>query len=513
MQASTGVVTFLFTDIEGSSQLWEREPERMPAALARHDALVRAAVEEHRGRVVKMLGDGVHAVFDDPRDALDASLEMQRALADPGATNGIGFRARCGLHAGVEEHRDNDFFGRAVNRAARIMGVAHGGQILVSQTIATLVGDRLPAGVALRDLGLVRLRDLVGSERVSQVLHSSLRTEFPALRTLEATPNNLPQQLTSFIGRERELSEVAELLSKQRLLTLQGAGGIGKTRLSLHVAALVMDEYPDGVWFVELAALADARLVPQAVASVLGVKEEAGRPVAEALAKFVTDRRLLIILDNCEHLVQACADLAKQLLQSGAQLKILASSREPLHVRGEAIYPLAPLAIPDPYVSFKRQALEQFAAARLFIERAVAAQPAFQVSDENAMAVAGICQRLDGIPLALELAAARVRALSVEQISARLSDRFRLLTGGDRTALPRQQTLRALIDWSYDLLAEPERILLRRLAVFAGGFTLEAAETVGAGDEVDRSRRLALPTAGDGAAVCAGAPRSVRRGG
>jgi len=484
MQASSGVITFLFTDIEGSSLLWEQEPERMPQALALHDAQVRATIADHRGRVVKMLGDGVHAVFDDPRDAIDAAIELLRAIADPAATNGIAFRVRCGLHAGIEENRDNDFFGRAVNRAARIMAVAHGGQILVSQTIATLVGGRLPTEVTLRDLGLVRLRDLASPERVWQVLHPRLRPEFPVLRSLQATPNNLPQQLTSFIGREREQAEVAALVAGTPLLTLLGTGGIGKSRLSLQVAADVLDSFPDGVWLVELAALADPRLVPQAIASTLGVKEEAGRPVMDALVKFVKDRRLLVILDNCEHLVQACAEAAKALLQAGPYMKILASSREPLHVQGESIYPLAPLATPDAYVSFKRVALEQFAAARLFIERAVAAQPAFQISDENAMAVAGICQRLDGIPLALELAAARVRALSVEQISARLSDRFRLLTGGDRTAMPRQQTLRALIDWSYDLLAEPERILLRRLAVFAGGFTLEAAESVGAGGGV-----------------------------
>ena len=494
MQASPGVDTFLFTDIEGSSHLWEHDPERMPEALARHDALVRTIVEGNRGRVVKMLGDGVHAVFGDPRDAVCAAVALQRSLADAAATNGIAFKVRCGLHAGVEERRDNDFFGRAVNRAARIMAVAHGGQILVSQTVASLVGDRLPEGVALRDLGSVRLRDLASAERVCQVLHPLLRADFPALRSMEATPNNLPQQLTSFIGREREMAEVAALLAKHRLVTLQGAGGIGKTRLSLGVAAEVLDDFADGVWLVELAALADARLVAQAVASVLGVKEEAGRPVVEALVKYVRDRQALVILDNCEHLVQACADLAKDLLQSGPRMKILASSREPLHVRGETIYPLAPLAIPDPYRSFERRTLEEFAAARLFIERAVEAQPAFQVSDENAMAVAGICQRLDGIPLALELAAARVRALSVEQISARLSDRFRLLTGGDRTALPRQQTLRALIDWSYDLLTEPERILFRRLAVFAGGFTVEAAEAVGGGGDPDRGNDLDILT-------------------
>jgi predicted ATPase/class 3 adenylate cyclase len=494
MPESPGVATFLFTDIEGSSLLWERDPERMPEALARHDALVRATIEAYRGRIVKMLGDGAHAVFEDPCDAVSASVELLRELSDPATTNGIAFKVRCGIHAGVEQHRDNDFFGRAVNRAARIMAAAHGGQILVSQTVASLAGDRLPEGVALRDLGSVRLRDLASAERVCQVLHPQLRTEFPALRTLETTPNNLPHLLTSFIGREREVAEVGSLLVKHRLVTLQGAGGIGKTRLSLEVAASGMDDFPDGVWLVELAALADPRLVPQAIASTLGVKEEAGCPVMDALVKFVKDRRLLVILDNCEHLVQACAEAAKALLQAGPYMKILASSREPLHVQGESIYPLAPLATPDAYVSLKRVALEQFAAARLFIERAVAAQPAFQVSDENAMAVAGICQRLDGIPLALELAAARVRVLSVEQISTRLSDRFLLLTGGDRTALPRQQTLRALIDWSYDLLTESERLLFRRLAVFAGGFTLEAAEAVGASGEAESQNVLPLLT-------------------
>jgi predicted ATPase/class 3 adenylate cyclase len=494
VKALSTVTTFLFTDIAGSSHLWEQEPERMKRALARHDAIARAAVESHRGLVVKMAGDGVHAAFDDPLDAVAAALTLQQALADPKATHGIALSVRCGLHLGVVERRDNDFFGTPVNRAARIMAAAHGGQVLVSQALASLTADRLPGDVMLRDLGVVRLRDLANPEHVYQVMHPKLRADFPALRSLEVTPNNLPQQVTSFIGREHELTELARLLAKNRLLTLQGSGGIGKTRLSFQVAVDHMDEFPDGVWLVELAALNDARLVPQAVASVLGVKEEAGHPVVEALVKYVGDRRLLIILDNCEHLVQACAELASQLLQAGRHLKILASSREPLHVRGETIFPLPPLPVPDPQLSFKRQALEQYAAARLFIERAVAAQPAFHVSEANAMAVASICQRLDGIPLALELAAARVRALPVEQIAARLSDRFRLLTGGDRTALPRQQTLRALIDWSYDLLTGRERVLFRRLAVFAGGFTLEAAEVVGAGSDVDGNEALLLLT-------------------
>ena len=494
MQPATAPVTFVFTDIEGSTRLWETAPDAMRAALASHDALGRDAVASHGGRIVKTTGDGMHAVFDDPLGAIAATIALQQALADPVATSGVALSVRCGVHLGVDERRDDDFYGPAVNRAARIMAAAHGGQILASEAVALLVRGRLPADVSLRDLGEVRLRDLANPERLYQILHPALRASFPALRSLEATPNNLPQQLTSFIGREREEKEVADLLAKHRLVMLQGAGGIGKSRLSLQVAADLIDEFPDGVWLVELAALNDARLVPQAIASVLGVKEEAGHPVVEALAKFVADRRLLVILDNCEHLVEACAQVARRLLGAGPQVRILASSREPLHVAGEAIFPLQPLAVPDPYGSFKKSAIGGFAAARLFIERATAAQPAFAVSDDNAMAVAGICQRLDGIPLALELAAARVRSLSVEQISARLSDRFRLLTGGDRTALPRQQTLRALIDWSFDLLTPPERVLFRRLAVFAGGFTIEAAEAVGAGGELEGEDVLALLT-------------------
>ncbi|HEX9301935.1 MAG TPA: adenylate/guanylate cyclase domain-containing protein, partial [Casimicrobiaceae bacterium] len=308
------ITTFLFTDIEGSTSLWEREPVRMRPALARHDAIARAAVEAHRGAVVKTSGDGIHAAFGDPLDAVRAVIELQQALDDPEATCGVALRVRCGLHAGVVERRDNDFFGSAVNRAARIMSAAHGGQVLLSQAVAVLVRERLPAGVTLRDLGTIRLRDLARPEQVYQVVHPRLRQDFPALRSLEATPNNLPQQVTSFIGRERELAEVKELVGKTRLLTLLGVGGLGKTRLSLQLAADVMDDYPDGVWFVELAAIADVRMVAQAVASVLGVKEEAGRPVSEAVMKAIKDRRLLLVLDNCEHLVHACADLAKEML-------------------------------------------------------------------------------------------------------------------------------------------------------------------------------------------------------
>ena len=485
-------VTLLFTDIEGSSRLWEEEPARMPEAIARHDALARAAVDENRGTVVKTTGDGLQAVFDDALDGLRAALAIELALDDPAATSGVALRVRCGLHTGATEHRDNDYFGSTVNRAARIMSAAHGGQILLSQAVVEAIRQRLPPGVTLRDLGRVRLRDLASPEHVYQALHPDLRQDFPALRSLESTPNNLPQQVTSFVGRERGQAEVKELLAGAPMLTLLGMGGLGKTRLSLQVAADVLDEFPDGVWFVELASVADARLVPQAVASVLGVMEEAGRPVVEALVKFVRDRELLVILDNCEHLVQACADLAKQLLQAGGRLKLLASSREHLHVPGEIAYPVSALAIPDPREATAVDALLQYEAVRLFVDRAQSVQPGFALTAQNAKAVVEICRRLDGIPLALELAAARVRSLSVEAIAERLTDRFRLLTRGARTDLPRQQTLRALIDWSFDLLDVPEKTVFARLAVFAGGFTLEAAEAVGAGGAIARMDVLDL---------------------
>jgi predicted ATPase/class 3 adenylate cyclase len=491
---SPAVTTYLFTDIEGSTSLWEQEPERMRIALARHDSFARDAVEDNRGVVVKTLGDGVHAVFEDPINAVAAAIQLQLALTNPEATAGISLFVRCGLHAGVDERRDNDFYGTVVNRAARIAAAAHGGQILLSQAVALLVDARLPAGVDLRDLGLIRLRGLASPERVHQILDPRLRMDFPALRSLETTPNNLPQQVTSFIGRERELAEVKGMLADSRMLTLLGVGGLGKTRLSLQVAADLMDEFSDGVWFVDLAPLADESLVPQSIATVLAVKEEAGRPVLEAVERYVADRNILLILDNCEHLTRACAETAKRLLQSGAQLKILASSREHLHLAGETTFSVPILSVPDAHAKITADALRQYDSARLFLERATAARRGFQLTDRNASAVADICRRLDGIPLAIELAAARTNALSAEQIAERLSDRFRLLTRGDRTALPRQQTLRALIDWSYDLLTDEERALLRRLAVFAGGWTLDAAEVVGAHELVAKAAVLDLLT-------------------
>lgn len=482
MQAQSKVSTFLFTDIEGSTRLWEREPERMRGALARHDALLRSAVESHHGTVVKSTGDGVCAAFDDPLDGISAALTIQRALAEPEATNGIELRIRSALHVGAAEQRDGDYFGATVNRAARIMSAAHGGQVLLSQAVAELVFDRLPPGVGLRDLGSIRLRDLASPARICQLLHVDLRQDFPALRSLEAAPSNLPQQVTSFIGRERELAQVRELLGRARLLSLVGPGGIGKTRLSLQVGADLSDAFPDGIWFVEFAAIVDPALVPKVVAQVLGLQEDADTPVTQALCAHLASRRTLVILDNCEHLLHACAVLADALLRSAPDIRILASSREPLNIAGEQAYPMPALELPDAASSPEEAARSD--AGRLFAERARSRQPMFTLTDRNVKAVAQICMRLDGIPLALELAAARVGVLPVETIAERLNDRFRLLTGGNRASLPRQQTLRALIDWSYDLLDERERTLFARLSVFAGGWTLAAAERIGADDKL-----------------------------
>jgi predicted ATPase/class 3 adenylate cyclase len=487
------VTTYLFTDIEGSTRLWDTEPERMRAALARHDALTRDVVATHKGKVVKTTGDGFHAVFEDPLDALSATVDLQlRLQADGGGE--LPVQVRTGLHTGVDEQRDNDFYGPVVNRAARIMSAAHGGQILVSQAVVNLVTERLPTGITLRPLGRVRLRDLAEPEPLFQVLHAGLRHEFPALRSLESTPNNLPQQTTSFVGRERELREISERLREVRLLTLVGTGGLGKTRLSLQVAADVLDAFPDGAWFIELAAISDESRVVQAVATALGVKEEPGLSLVDSLIRFLSSRHLLLILDNCEHLVRACAELCKRILQSTPDVRVLASSREALRVGGEVTYAVHPLSVPDPARQWTQASLAQFEAARLFVSRVTAAQPAFAFDDDNAPAIAEICHRLDGIPLALELAAARARSLPVKTIAGRLSDRFRLLSRGDQTALPRQQTLRALIDWSHDLLSEPERILFRRLGVFAGGWTLEAAEAVCGGAPLDAEQVIDLLT-------------------
>ncbi len=492
----TGTVTFLFTDIEGSTRLWEQHPEAMRAALARHDALLSAGIQQHRGVVVKSRGEGdsLFAVFARATDAVAAASAIQQTLLTEPWPTPSPPRVRMALHTAAAELRDGDYYGLGVNRCARLRAVAHGGQVLLSQVARDAVGEALPAGANLRDLGSHRLKDLQQPEQLFQLLHPTLPADFPPLRSLAAFTHNLPVQLTRFIGREREMTEVKRLLAASHLLTLTGSGGCGKTRLALQVAADLLEEYPDGVWLVELAALADPALVPQTIAAALGVREQPGRSLIETLTDYLRPKHLLLVVDNCEHLLAACAQLTDALLRGCPKLRLLASSREGLGIAGEQTYSVPSLSLPDARRLPPLERLQGFEAVQLFAARAALSQPTFAVTAANAAAVAHVCQRLDGIPLCIELAAARVKALPVEKLNERLSDMFRLLTGGSRTALPRQQTLRALIDWSYDLLTDAERSLLRRLSVFAGGWTLEAAEAVCMGEGVETWEVLDLLT-------------------
>lgn len=475
MQAAN-VNTFLFTDIEGSTSAWEKDHDRMAQAVALHDEILRRAIESGGGRVIKTTGDGVYAMFAEAKDAVLAVVAFQLALTDPAATGGMPIRVRCGLHTGIALERDGDYFGTTINRTARIMGVGHGGQVLLSEAIVDLVRADLPPELSLRELGAVRLKDLAAPELVSQLVHPALPQEFPPLRSLEELPNNLPQQLTSFIGRERELAEAKDLLGRTRLLTLLGMGGLGKTRLSLQIGADLLDDFPDGVWFVDLAPITDPSLVPNEAAQVLGVREEPGKPLLQTLCAHLKSRKLLVIVDNCEHLMDACANFANTVLRAVRDVRIIATSREALRVPGEQTYPVYPLPVPGRDASV--EVLSRSDAVQLFVERAQLQKPSFALTEKDAPAIAELCARLEGIPLALELAAARMRALSLQDINKRLQNRFALLTGGGRVLMERQQTLRALVAWSYDLLTENEQLLFDRLAVFSGGFDLAAAEAV-----------------------------------
>ncbi len=492
----TGTVTFLFTDIEGSTKLWEAHPQLMRAALARHDAVMRETIAGADGCIFKTVGDAFCAAFALAPDAVEAVVAAQQAIGFEAWPEETPIRVRMALHTGPVESRDSDYFGPALNHVARLLSTGHGGQTLLSQTTYDLVRDTLPGAVSLHDLGAHKLKDLARPEQVYELRHPDLPRDFPPIKSLSTHPNNLPQQLTSFIGRESAIVEIRSLLGKTRLLTLTGAGGSGKTRLSLQAAADTLEQFPDGAWFVELAALTEPSLVPQALATALGVKEGADKSIVETLTEFLKSKRLLLLLDNCEHLIDASAMIVGTLVRSCPGVKILASSREALGIAGEQVYRVPSLSLPDREAVETPQTLSVYESVRLFIDRARLVRADFQVTNQNAPAVASLCCHLDGIPLAIELAAARVRSLSVEEIDGKLDQRFRLLVGGSRTALPRQQTLRSLIDWSYDLLTHPEQRLLQRLSVFAGGWTLEGAEQVCAdegvadGDVLDRLTSL-----------------------
>lgn len=482
----TGNVTFLFTDIEGSTRQWELNTSAMREALGRHNDIVRRAVEGLGGYVFKTMGDSFCVAFADAVQALAAAVSIQRDLRLEKWHGVEPLRVRIALHAGNAHESDGDYLGPPVNRVARLLSIGHGGQTLLSESARELVAGHqlpgLPADWDLRDLGFHRLRDLLRPEHVYQLRYSELPDELAPLRSLDSLPNNLPRELSTLVGRETELRQVRELLAGSSLVTLTGPGGCGKTRLAVLVGAEVIGERPDGTWLVELAGLTAPDLVAQAVSTQLGVKDNSWRRPEDALLEHLRDRDLLLILDNCEHLIEAAARLVDHLLRNCPKLVILATSREGLGLRGEALFPVPPLALPPVFADNSGErdlaALQRNESVRLFCERAASASPDFALAQSNAGAVARICRRLDGIPLALELAAARTRVLTPTQIAARLDDRFRLLTGGYRTELQRHQTLLEAIRWSYDLLTERERLLLDRLSVFGGGWTLEAVEAI-----------------------------------
>jgi predicted ATPase/class 3 adenylate cyclase len=490
---ATSIGTFLITDIEGSTRLWEEHPGSMPATLAAHDGILRGAVEAGGGVVIKTMGDGFLVRFEEPAAAINVAIAAQRDLIGLSRQPGTEIRVRMALHSGTAQSRDGDYFGPALNRVSRLLALGHGGQVLLSGVTVTLAGGSIASDAELLDKGDHRLRDLDQPEHVFQLVATGLQRDFPPLRSIGWAQSNLPAQTTSFVARERELQEVRLILSEHRMVTLIGTGGTGKTRLMLE-AASGADVLPrDGVWLTELAPLADPDLIPQEVGGALGVRNQPGTPVLEGLVDFLRHKELLLLLDNCEHVIGAAAALADRILTACPSVTMLASSREALGIAGEAVFQVPSLAVPatverphdhDPNFAEWFETVASSGAVRLFVDRAIAVQPTFMLTPQNAGPIVEICRRLDGIPLAIELAAARVTVLSVDEILKRLGDRFRLLTGGRRTAVPRQQTLQALIDWSWDLLPEVDRRLLRRLSVFAGGWTIEAAEAICA-DQTD----------------------------
>ena len=473
----TGTLTFLFTDIEGSTRLVTALGDAFGSVLARHHALIRAAIETSGGIEVSTEGDAFFVVFQSAPAALIAAASAQRSLGtEPWPADAGTVRVRMGVHTGEATIGGDNYVGLEVHRAARIAGAAHGGQVLVSATTGALASGSLPAGLELRELGEFRLKDLDRPERLAQLVGPGLEAEFPPPRTLDI-PSNLPPQMTSFIGRDREIGEVADVVRRSRLVTLTGPGGTGKTRLSLRVAERLSAHYPGGVFFVDLSALTDPTLIPTTIAQAIGLREDPKRPVMETLELHLRDLRMLLLLDNFEQLLDG-APLVGSLLQAAPNLTVLATSREVLHLRGEQEYPLQTLEVPDPRTLASLGDLTGYDAIALFVERARAVRPDFELTDANTPSVAAICARLDGLPLAIELAAARIKVFTPEAILTRLETSLSLLSSGARDVPERQRTLRGAIDWSYDLLDSTERALLRRIAIFVGGCSIESAAAV-----------------------------------
>lgn len=492
----SGVVTFLFTDIEGSTRLLRRLGEdAYSAALDEHHSLLRSAFDSQGGHELGTEGDSFFVAFASPSDAVSACLDAQSALHNHAWAEKGEIRVRMGLHSGMAIPTDDGrYVALAVHQAARIAAAGHGGQVLVSSATAALIVDGLPPGSSLLDLGRYRLKDFDEPQPISQLASEEMETEFPPLKALAEHATNLPKMRTSFVGRDVERREVTKLLEANRLVTVVGPGGAGKTRLAVEVAADIAGGHPDGAWITEFQDLRDGSLVAHAVGASVGVADEPGRSHIDIVVDGLRRKRLVLVLDNCEHLVDDIAGMVDAILTSCPDVTVLATSREPLGVQGEHVWRLPELATPGS-AALSPEALLEFDAVRLFIDRAAAARNDFVFGPGNAASVGEICKRLDGIPLAIELAAARVRSLSPQELARRLDDRFRMIVGSDRRAVPRQQTLRALIDWSYGLLSDQERTLLARLSVFASGFTVDAAEAVGVAGTIELIEVLDLLTA------------------
>jgi predicted ATPase/class 3 adenylate cyclase len=472
----SGTITFLFTDIERSTRMWEEHSLEMKSSLEKHDKLMRQTIESFSGYVFKTVGDAFCASFSNAGDAVSAAIECQKKLqsTDWGITP---IKVRMGIHTGSADERNGDYFGQTLNRTARLMSVGHGCQILISKVTQELILDKLAVEIELKNLGSRRLKDLDRSENIFQVNIKNLEKKFPPLRTLEIAVNNLPLQLTNFIGRGDEIEDIVKLLSNSRLLTLLGPGGVGKTRLSIHIATEYLDTIKDGIWFIDLSSITDSEFIFNKIAEALNIGAESSIPIEQNVINYLKKKTVLLILDNCEHLISSCSKAANNILIGCPEAKILATSREPLKILGETTFRVSSLGIPPSEVKEPEQ-LDQYESARLFIDRSLKINPSFSVTNQSAPALVQICIWLDGMPLALELAAARTRIFSLKEIAERLTNRFKLLKSNDQILMPRQKTLRSLIDWSYDLLSTEEQLLFAKLSIFSGGWDYDAAETI-----------------------------------
>ncbi|HEX4014043.1 MAG TPA: tetratricopeptide repeat protein [Candidatus Cybelea sp.] len=488
----TGTVTLLFTDIEGSTVRWEERREAMAEALARHDALLREAVEKHGGYVFKTVGDACYAVFWRASDALLAASDGQGALRAQDWSALGDLKVRMALHSGATDERDGDYFGPVVNRIARLLGAAHGGQVVISGATALLLRGMLPEPMELLDLGEHRLKDLTDPEHVWQLVSPGLADMFPPLRSLGSVPNNLPRQLTPLVGRDQAVLEIKALLETSPLVTVVGTGGVGKTRASLQVAAELIDGSNDGVWFVELAALSDPNLTAPAISAALGIAERPDRQPLETLLHHIKNKRLLLVLDNCEHVIEEAARVAHAILQASPEVRLLATSREALRISGESVYTMPPLAIPSGALT--GEDVLGYGAPALFVERARAADPQFELTADNASLVTEIVRQLDGLPLAIELAAARMKLLRIEDLAKRLDRKLAILTSGNRGVSTRQQTMRAAIEWSYELLSEEEKGFFRACSIFVGRVSLDAIARTASQQGIDDLAALELLT-------------------